>query len=99
MTGAALHRLSCHTVVGARGTRISNTPTPRGARRCSSVMPCRRSATPQPLTRCRAPEADPRTRRVNRPIQTRLLIVPTLAWLNVFMEVHMRIKMYLHMAG
>jgi hypothetical protein len=31
--------------------------------------------------------------------QTRLLIVPTLAWLNVFMEVHMRIKMYLHMAG
>ena len=25
--------------------------------------------------------------------------VPTLAWLDVFMEVHMRIKVYMHMAG
>jgi hypothetical protein len=25
--------------------------------------------------------------------------VPTLTWLNVFMEVHMRIKVYMHMAG
>jgi hypothetical protein len=75
-------------------------------------MPCRRSAAPQPLTRCRAPEADPRTRRANRAGQTHQLPIvpavcvgrcwrgaPTLAWLNVFMEMHIRIKVYMHMAG
>ena len=87
-------------------------PTPRGARRCSSAMPCRRSAAPQPITRCpRARSGSAHTAGEPTGQTHQLLIVPavcvgrswleasTLAWLNVFMEVHMRIKVYMHMAG